>query len=295
MSFKKKVIDISKYQGMINFKTMKEKDDVFGVIIRCGYRGYGNGKVVADEYFFQNVQGCIDNNIPYGIYFFSQATTEAEAIIEAEFCLKLAKQQTVQPLFPIYIDSEYSTSKREGRADKLSKDKRTSVVKAFCNRIEQDKYFAGIYASTSWFNNQLNDELLLNYSHWVAHYSEACGYRKLHHMWQYSSGGMVKGINARTDMNWCYLDFPSVIKANGLNGYKKEEVKPKLQILETNRAVSEYAYEKFSELAAMLGVTFDFTIETKYKITTQPLSKGDIKQFSDLAKTLFEEVTVKEI
>lgn len=293
MSFKKLVIDISKYQGMIDFKKMKESGKVFGVIIRCGYRGYLNGKIVADPYFFQNVQGCIDNNIPYGVYFFSQAVTNAEAIQEAEYCLKLVKQQSVQPLFPIYIDTEFSTSKKTGRADKLTKANRTDIVKNFCERIEQDKYFAGVYGSTSWFKDQLNDNELLNYSHWVAHYGEKCGYSKLHHIWQYSSGGSVPGVIARTDMNWCYIDFPKVIKEGKLNGYTSEKV-PKFTV-ETNRAVSEHAYDKFRSLANTLKIDLEVTEEKRYYIKTEPITTGDVKEFQNLAKGLIEEVTTKEV
>lgn len=293
MSFKKLVIDISKYQGMINFKKMKESGKVFGVIIRCGYRGYGNGQIVTDPYFFQNVQGCIDNGIPYGIYFFSQATTVSEAIQEAEHCLKLVKQQSVQPLFPIYIDSEYSSTKRTGRADNLSPATRTAVVRNFCKRVEQDGYFAGIYASTSWFNDQLHDNNLAEFSHWVAHYSNVCGYKGSHHMWQYSSGGSVPGVTARTDMNWCYIDFPKVIKENNLNGYTFEYV-PKFTV-ETDRAVSEHAYDKFKNLANVLNINLEVTEEKRYYVKTEPITQGDVKEFQNLAKGLIEEVTTKEV
>lgn len=293
MSFNKTVIDISKYQGVIDFKKMKEAGNIFGVIIRCGYRGYGNGQIVADPYFQRNVDGCIENNIPYGIYFFSQAVNVSEAIAEADYCLNAVKKQKVQPLFPIYIDTEWSNTKHNGRADKITDATRTAVVRNFCKRVEDNGYFAGIYASTSWFRDQLFDSNLKEFSHWVAHYSNKCGYTDSHHIWQYSSGGSVAGVPGRVDMNHCYIDFPNVIKSAGLNGYKKEEII--LHTLETTRAVSEYALGKFQSLANVLGIDLEVTTESRHYIKTEPLTDGDIKQFENLAKGLIEEVAIKEV
>ena len=133
------------------------------------------------------------------------------------------------PSYPIYIDTEYSSSPvRAGRADHISNANRTAAVKAFCEYAESKGYFAGVYASTSWYNTKLNDSELKGYAHWVAHYAAKCTYKGDIGMWQYSSSGSVKGISGRVDMNHCYVDYPTVIKNAGLNGYTKNS-KPVVQ------------------------------------------------------------------
>lgn len=293
MSFKRLVYDISKYQGNIDFKKLKATNP-FGVIIRVGYRGYGKaGTLVTDPYFETFVKGCIDNDIPYGVYFFSQATNVSEAIEEAKYTLNIVIKQKVQPLFPIYIDTEWANVLRTGRADKLTKAERTSIVKAFCQTIEKAGYFAGIYASTSWYNNQLIDNELIHFSHWVAHYSSKCGYTEAIGMWQFTSSYKVNGISGKVDANWCYIDFPKNIKNKGLNGYNSEKVK--MYTLSFNREISEYAFDKISKLAATLGISLTVSEVTKYKVATSEMTDGDVQNFKNLASCLIEEITVKEI
>lgn len=257
MNSKCLVVDISKYQGNINFSDLA-KTEIKGCIIRAGYRGYGKpGTIVTDPYFITNVNGCINNNIPYGVYFFSQATSVEEAKEEANYTLNLLKRFKIQPLFPIYIDTEYSNNLHTGRADKLAKDDRTNIVKAFCNTIENAGYYAGIYASTSWYNNKLNDSELINFTHWVADYRSYNGYKGNYGMWQYTSSGKLNGISGRCDLNWCYIDFPSVIKKAGLNGYN-----------------NNIKY-------------FTFSIDK--------LTSGDVEKFKTLGDLLKVNYTVKEI
>lgn len=245
------VIDVSKFQGNIDWKKVKAAG-VKGAIIRLGYRGYASaGTLVTDPYFLANVKGCEDNGIPWGVYFFSQAKNEAEGREEADYTLKLLAQvKPALPSFPIYIDTERSTHPTgNGRADKISKANRTAAMKGFCERIEKAGYFAGIYASTSWFNSMLNDNELLSYTHWVAHYASKCGYKKDHGMWQYSSSGKVNGVKGNCDVNKCYVDFPSVIKNAGLNGYKKPSVKKRFSVVATGKDL-----EAFENLAKSLSI-----------------------------------------
>lgn len=214
-----KVIDVSKYQGAIDWAKVKASG-VQGAIVRVGYRGYAKaGTLVLDEYFHANMKGAAAAGVPVGVYFFSQAITEAEAREEARFTMNAIKNYRLE--YPVYIDTEYSgAALKSGRADKLSKANRTAVVKAFCEEVERNAYFVGIYASTSWFKNQLDMSKLKAYSVWCAHYGVSkAGYDCA--MWQYSSSGSVSGISGRCDMNWAYVDFPAVIKAAGLNGWSK--------------------------------------------------------------------------
>lgn len=214
------IIDVSKWQGVIDWEQAKSHID--GAVIRLGYRGYADGSIVKDTYADRNIAECNRLGIPYGVYFFSQALDRLEGKAEAEWTLKQLKQYPVQPLLPVYIDTEASGG-TNGRADRITKEMRTEAMQGFCEAVESAGYFAGIYASTSWFEGMLIDSKLTQYSHWVADYRGYCGYKGDFAMWQYSSKGIVAGISGNTDMNKAYIDFPAIVKKNGLNGYAKPD------------------------------------------------------------------------
>lgn len=281
------VADVSKHQKKVDFKKMKSTG-FKGCIIRLGYRGYGSaGTLAIDEYFKDNIKGCNDNDIPFGIYFFSQAKTVAEAVDEANYTIKTLKVNGYKPLFPIYIDTEYSNSLKTGRADKLTKAERTKVVKAFCDRIEALGYYAGIYASTSWFSSNLNDNELTKYDHWVADYRGYCGYKGNYGMWQYSSTetfSFVSRIDKRMDTNKCYRDYPTIIKNAGLNGWKVKEPS-KLKSFNVDEMVSETTYNKFKNLADNLKVGIEAKEHKFYTFETSGMTAGDVTSFVNLAKS----------
>lgn len=88
--------------------------------------------------------------------------------------------------------------------------------------LEEAGYYASLYANLSWFNNQLNSNELDQFDKWVAHWSASCGYKKSYGIWQYSDSGKIDGINGNVDLNISYKDYPSIVKANGLNGLKQD-------------------------------------------------------------------------
>ena len=191
-------IDVSKYQKNINWKKVKNAGIDF-VMIRCGYRGYGSGVLVQDPMFASHISGAKAAGLRVGVYFFSQAVTEAEAIEEASMAVKLAKQYGIN--MPIAIDSEYANGGR-GRADGLSKSDRTKITIAFCNTVANSGYTPMIYASKSWFSSHLNvSSFPASYRIWVAHYAEKCGYNGRYDIWQNTSKGSVDGIPGNVDMN----------------------------------------------------------------------------------------------
>lgn len=281
------VIDISKYQGDINFATVKSRVD--GVIVRAGYRGYGSaGTIAQDPYAVAYINACIENDIPYGVYFFSQAVNAAEGQVEANWTLSFLKQFSVQPLFPVYIDTESSgAANNSGRADGITVAARTAAVKAFCETVEAVGYYAGIYASSSWFKSKLTDSSLTTYTHWVAHYGvSAPTYSGKYDMWQYSSSGSISGISGRVDVNYAYIDFPAVTKANGLNGYNKDDSTPVTPSDDTDpKYVRSYpCYLKIGYASSGDLVTFknmlatlviDYTEADGYLTTTVKMSVGD--------------------
>ena len=194
-------IDVSKYQGNIDWGAVAASGINFA-IIRVGYRGSASGALVQDPYFKKNISGATKAGIKVGLYFFTQAVNEAEAVEEASMAMSLASGYKVT--YPIFIDTESASG---GRANGLSKSTRTAVVKAFCQTIRNGGYKAGVYASKSWYANQLNASALNGYCIWVAQYNSSCTYSGKYDMWQYSSKGSVSGIKGNVDMNISYTGY----------------------------------------------------------------------------------------
>ena len=161
-------IDVSKYQGNIDWAKVKASGIDYA-IIRVGYRGYGSGVLVEDPTFKRNIQGATAAGIKVGVYVFSQAINTQEAVEEASLCLEATRGYGLA--LPIYFDSEYSTSRRSGRADGLSQSQRTRIAVAFCETVRSGGRAAGVYASKTWFYYQLNYSEISRYSIWVAHYA----------------------------------------------------------------------------------------------------------------------------
>ena len=191
-------IDVSKFQSSINWQKVKNAGINF-VIIRCGYRGYGSGVLVQDPMFASHITGAKAAGLRVGIYFFSQAVSEAEAVEEASMAVKLARQYGIN--MPIAIDSEYANG-GAGRADGLSKSARTDITIAFCNTVANAGYKPMVYASKSWFSDHLDvSRFPSSYRIWVAHYAKTCGYTGRYDIWQNTSKGSVDGVKGNVDMN----------------------------------------------------------------------------------------------
>jgi GH25 family lysozyme M1 (1,4-beta-N-acetylmuramidase) len=208
----KHLIDVSHHNGKIDWKKVKQIG-VEGAIIRAGY-----GKVLSqkDRCFDSNIKGCEAVNMPYGIYWYSYAKTAAEAKKEAQVCLKIIKN--TKPLYPVYIDIE------DACQIPLSKKICTEIVTAFCNCIEAAGYFAGVYSFDSFFASNLEKSIPERYSAWVARVGgdeprDKPSYCKNYAMHQYAWNAKIPGITGDVDVNFCYKDFPKVIKRAGLNGY----------------------------------------------------------------------------
>lgn len=214
---KKFLVDISTFQRNIDYAKLARAVD--GVIIRVGYRGYGSsGSLETDELFKIHITNCILHGIPVGVYWFAQEINASEGEAAADYVYNLIKDYKIT--FPVYYDSEYSSSPtRTGRADNISKTARTNATVAFCKKIKKYGYTPGVYASESWFNDELDFSKLKNYSIWVACYGSDTGKagRKpttsVYDMWQYSSKGKVDGYSGNIDVNYCYKDFISSKKA----------------------------------------------------------------------------------
>ena len=190
-----KGIDVSKHNGNIDWGAVKASGIDF-VIIRCGYRGSSSGALVVDPMYTANINGAKSAGLNVGVYFFSQAVNEAEAVEEASMVLDLISPYSLQ--YPVYIDVE----KSNGRGDAISADERTAATRAFLSTIQNAGYSCGVYSNKLWFENRINTGSLLDYRIWLAQYVDIPTYTATRYdMWQYTSKGQVPGIGGNVDMN----------------------------------------------------------------------------------------------
>jgi len=193
-------IDISKHNGNIDWNAVKNSGVQY-VILRCGYRGSASGVLVEDQKFKRNIQGATAAGLKVGIYFFSQAVNEVEAVEEASMTLSLIKKYRIT--YPVYIDVESAN----GRADGISKAARTSVINAFCQTIRNSGYTPGLYANKNWLTEKINTGALGGCKIWLAQYVAAPTYGGRYEMWQYSSRGSIAGIKGNVDLNVSYMGY----------------------------------------------------------------------------------------
>lgn len=197
-------IDVSAHQKDIDWKAVKKAGVEFA-IIRVGFRGYESGKIIADSYFAKNIKEAIDAGLRVGVYFFSSATNEVEAVEEAAHAVALINNAGCagKLSLPIYIDIEGSGTGK-GRADGLSKDKYTSIASFFCMAVSQAGYRAGVYSNTKWLSNHIDGASLVKegYDLWVAQYNDKVTYTQAPYgTWQYSSKASIPGIKGNVDVN----------------------------------------------------------------------------------------------
>lgn len=191
----RKVIDVSHHQDTINWEAVKA-DGVEGAIIRTS-----DSTGTMDRQFDRNVSECTRLGIPFGLYIYSRAKDVTR--LQAEIDLILSKANACDKnclLYPLYIDLEQSGC--EGFAN--------TAANEFKRQIEAAGYYAGVYANKNWFDNYVGDTG--DMTRWAARYNDTLGMTGID-MWQYTSKGSVSGISGNVDMNHCYRDFPTEIKA----------------------------------------------------------------------------------
>ena len=195
-------IDVSRYQQKVDWQKVKQAGASF-VIIRIGYRGYETGALVLDSMFESHLAGAKAAGLKTGVYIFSQAINEEEAREEAFACAYVLNGRSLD--YPVYFDSEYSTSSHTGRADNLTKAERTACAVAFCEELKKYGYEPGVYASTSWFQNHLDLSALQGYRIWNAHYGVSAPSIDCD-MWQGSCTGKLSGVSSSgVDLNISYM------------------------------------------------------------------------------------------
>ncbi len=193
-------IDVSKWNGRIDWTAVKNSGISY-VIIRCGYRGSSQGALIEDSNFKTNIQGATAAGLKVGVYFFTQAVDEIEAVEEASMVLDYISGYRIS--YPVFLDVEPSG----GRGDAIDKATRTAVCKAFCKTIQDAGYTAGIYANKTWLTTKIDTGALSSYKIWLAQYAATPTYTGKYDMWQYKDTGKVSGISGDVDLNLSYLGY----------------------------------------------------------------------------------------
>lgn len=208
-----KGIDVSKHNGAIDWKKVKN-DGVEFAIIRIGY---GGSAPVKDERFEENYKNAKANGLKIGTYLYSYADSESDLIKEYEAVINWLGGRVLD--LPVYFDVE------DKKMSGLSKATLSSYVKIFCDKIENAGYWAGIYASKNWLENKLNMTILKDYTVWVAQWSSNCTYQGSYALWQYTSDGSINGISGRVDMNYQLKELGGSlnITSNNENSKKSNE------------------------------------------------------------------------
>ena len=265
-------IDVSRWNEEINWNKVKNAGIKYA-IIRTGYRGSITGALVEDWYFKKNVEGATAAGIPVGLYFFTQATNEVEAVEEASMVLSLCKDYDIT--YPIFIDTEGAGG--EGRADALESQTRTKVCLAFCETIRRAGYETGIYASKNWFNKNIDTSVLTDDIYvWLAEYGDAVTYPGKYHIWQYTSSGRVLGIEGRVDLNLSFLE-PEEKKELKYGGPDVEEADDETEISEETdkKATKESEKETISDKKETSTNTSGNKNTSKKQPTDKDVAKED--------------------
>lgn len=205
----KKGIDVSEFQGKIDWEKVKN-DGIEFAILRCGYgMDFSNQDDVEYE---RNANECERLGIPYGVYLMSYANTVEKARSEAKHVLRLIEGRKIS--LGVWHDIEDN-----GTSGAINKETLTNIINTFCNTIKNAGYKVGVYANLNWLENKIEKTIKDNYDIWVAQYYSKCEYEGKYIMWQHTSSGKVNGISTNVDMNILYKDL-HVINNNDNNNSK---------------------------------------------------------------------------
>ena len=206
-----KGVDLSKHNGKVDFKQVNASGKVGFVILRAGY-----GKTITqkDSMFETYYAGAKAAGIPVGAYWYSYAMNEDEARQEADVFLEVLKGKQFE--YPVYYDVE------EDKQFKLGKAKVSAIIRAFLERVESKEYWVGLYGSYSSLTTYTAEDIRERYAIWLAHWNVSKSpYKGQYGMWQYGVG-RIPGISCDVDLDECYVDYPTLIREAGDNGFAKD-------------------------------------------------------------------------
>jgi len=206
-------IDVSMHNKTVDFNKVKA-DGIDFVYVRVGYTGYTKKKLSLnyDPYYQENITNALAAGLQVGVYWYSQALNEEEALQEANMLLNVIGSYNIT--MPVVYDYEFAGVGEDGRLDSanLSKAQMTANSLAFLNRVSQMGYTPCLYANYSFLKNRVNVSQISSIAKiWLAHYNTSTDYPGDYEYWQYTSDGRVNGISGRVDMNVWYQGAQSAV------------------------------------------------------------------------------------
>ena len=198
----KKVIDVSLYNGVIDWETVARYGDIDGVIIRIVQ--HPNGSYIEDSQFANNLAGCRKYGIPFGVYIYDYSNNTADAFNEAELVTSILKKYNISSeelTYPVYFDMERNVHTTQQMTDNAA---------VFINQMSNHGYEANIYSYRSLLNEFLNSQYIWSKTSWLAAYTKTMGWENPHYHgkfgWQYTSSGVIPGINGSVDIS-CWFEI----------------------------------------------------------------------------------------
>ena len=232
-----KGIDVSHHQGIIDWETVQQEID-YAIVRLCDfYHQQPDGTCKLDEQFENNIKKCEELNIPVGVYYYSHATTEEEAVTEARFVADSLKAYSLE--YPVYMDIE--TEEQNAMIDENQQQMKEVIISAM-TELESEGYFAGVYCNGGSEDNTKRKEFIADiskvYNCWLtsnATYNIAVDFEDFKAedyeiltmpndeiaMYQYSQQGQIDGISGNVDLNYATKELSDTIIEKGFSKIKQ--------------------------------------------------------------------------
>ena len=271
-NYVKSGIDVSQWQGTIDWVKVKPQIDF--ALLRAGYGDTLSYPNQIDTQFSRNYSECKRLGIPVGVYFYSYATTVDMAKREAQSTIALLKGKQFE--YPIYYDVEEMSIFNTGKTNE--------IIQAYCTEMEKAGYWAGIYIYRSAAQSYLNSTTRKRYAMAIAEYGPKLNYSDQYGIWQNSSTMRYNGINGNVDHDYCYVDYPTQIKAKGKNGYAKPKTDERVETTQDTEILVGTA--SAPPVSAIVGKGNKYTIEKTVKVGSKLYGKikGDGNRWLDMGK-----------
>lgn len=197
--------DISKHTGKIHFPSLKAAGIDY-VMIRLGSRGYSSGQIALDENFKENIDGALEAGLDVGIYFYSQAISQDEAVQEANFVVQNLEPYRGKVKYPVAFNMGF-VSNDESRIEGLGREDKTNVTISFVEAVKAAGYVPMIYGDKEWLIKEVDLTKLQDYDIWLSQEEDIPDYPYRYAMWQYDTNGILNGIDGGADLNVCFVGY----------------------------------------------------------------------------------------
>ncbi|MCX4340169.1 MAG: glycoside hydrolase family 25 protein [Lachnospiraceae bacterium] len=198
-------VDISKHTGKIYFPGLKAAGIDY-VMIRLGSRGYSSGQIALDENFKENIDGALEAGLDVGIYFYSQAISQDEAVQEANFVVQNLEPYRGKVKYPVAFNMGF-VSNDKSRVEGLSREDKTNVTISFAEAVKAAGYVPMVYGDKEWLIKEVDLAKLQDYDIWLSQEEDIPDYPYRYAMWQYDTDGILNGIDGGADLNICFVGY----------------------------------------------------------------------------------------